>query len=116
MELSPSPEAANHAATEKYPNILWNPKVHYHVHKSPRLVPILRQINKIHTFPSYPSKIHFNIVHPLTSLSSQWLFPSGFPTNILYAFLLSPIRAACHAQLILLDLITLIVLGEEYKL
>jgi hypothetical protein len=44
------------------------------------------------------------------------LFPSGFPTNILYLFLSYTIGATCSAHLILLDLITLIIVGKEYKL
>jgi hypothetical protein len=67
MEVSPSSEAANCAATQELPSILWNPNVHYHVHKSPTLVPILSQIDQVHTIPSYLSKIYFNIVQPPTS-------------------------------------------------
>jgi hypothetical protein len=35
--------------------------------QGPPLVPILSQIDPVHTFPSHLSKIYFNIVHPLTS-------------------------------------------------
>jgi hypothetical protein len=63
---------ANCATTEEIPSILWKPNVQYRAHKSSPLVPILRYINPIHTIPSCLSKIHFNIVHPPTSWSSQW--------------------------------------------
>jgi hypothetical protein len=43
------------------------------------------------------------------------LLPSGFPTKMFYAPLTSPVRATCPAHLILLALITLTILGEEYK-
>jgi hypothetical protein len=41
------------------------------------------------------------------------VFPSGFPTKILYAFLM---RATFPAHFSLFDLITLIIFGEAYKL
>jgi hypothetical protein len=52
------------------------------------------------------SKIHFNIVYPPTSCHSSGLFPSGFSTNILYAFLFSPIRDTWPSHLILLGLLS----------
>jgi hypothetical protein len=42
-------------------------------------------------------------------------FPSGFPTKTLYTSILPPKRATCTAHLILLDLITRTIMGEEYR-
>jgi hypothetical protein len=68
MELRLSREAASCAATQELLNILWNPKFHYCVHKSPPLISIVSQNDGVHTALSYyVSKIHFNIVHPPTS-------------------------------------------------
>jgi hypothetical protein len=98
MELSPSWEAASCSATQEFINITWNPKLHYRVYRNPPLVPILSQINALHNTQSYLSKICFNIMSNLRFGLLSGPFPSGFPTNILYAFLVSPIRATCPAH------------------
>jgi hypothetical protein len=115
MEQSHSWEAISCAATQELPNTLWNLKVHYHAHKSPPLAPILSQINPVHTIPSYlrPALILSTDLH--LGLPSG-LFPYGFPVSVLYAFLLPPITATCPAHLILLDLIIVIIFGEEHDL
>jgi hypothetical protein len=58
-------------------------KVHYPVHKSLILVPILSQLNSVLITASYCSKNSFNIIC-LHNLGLRiGLFPSGFPTKIL---------------------------------
>jgi hypothetical protein len=80
------------------------------------------QSNPIQSIPSHPIPSHPVSLRFILILSTylrlglrSGLFPSGLPNNILYALFFSHIHATCLARVILV-LIILITLGEEYKL
>jgi hypothetical protein len=114
-EQGPSWKANRSSASQEIPHILWNPKVYYHIYKRPPPVPILSQLNPVHA-------PHLTSWRSILILSSHLclglpggLLHLGLPTKILYAPLLSSLHATCHTHLILLDLITQIIFGDEYR-
>jgi len=61
MHQSPSLEANRFQLVKKFPIFLWNPKLHYRIHKCPPSVPLLSLIDPIHAPTSHLLKIHLNI-------------------------------------------------------
>jgi len=106
-------EADNCSAALEIPRSLWN-----RVHNGPILYRLLVHFNKFHNLSHNFFKIQFNILLPSMPRSSKWFLPfSSYSQNFICIFLpYLPMHGACPAHVILLDLITLIIFGEEYKL
>jgi len=88
MEQSPSREAKCFSASQEVPRILWNPKVHCHIHKSPLPLSLLSHINPVHALHLTSVRSILLFFHIRLGLQSG-LFPSGYPTKTLYTSLLS---------------------------
>jgi hypothetical protein len=111
MELSPSWEDASWAATQGLPQQFMEHEGSLACSQEHSTGPY-PETDQFSPYHSILCKIHFNIIHTSTSWSlSSWLFHQ----NPIHIHLLR-FRARCSAHLILLDLIILIILDEEYKL
>ena len=85
MEQSPSWEADRFSGSQEIPRILWNPKVHYHIHKTSPPVLILSQLDPVHTLTFL--KIHLTYYPPIYAWASQVVsFPQVSPPNPYYTY------------------------------
>jgi hypothetical protein len=74
--------------------------------------------NWIHSTPPQPISLRFILIPSsyLHLVLPSGLFPLGFPTKTLYTYLSSPMCTTSPTPLILVDLICLVIFGDEYKI
>jgi hypothetical protein len=87
-------KANNSSRSQKIPHILWNQKVHHHVHKSPPFLPILRHSSPVYKLISFFFTIRINIILPSVPMSSNLSLSFRFSYQNLMCFSLLPFL--CH--------------------
>jgi hypothetical protein len=98
-EPTPSSKVLNekpavYQPVKKHPILHATPKIHYRVHNSLPLVPVLGQNNQVHVLTAYSLKISFNIIHHLRLRLPNDL-STGFLSKNLRVLLFDPMRATC---------------------
>ena len=94
MKQSPSWKANRFSASQEIPRALWNLKVHYRIIKCPPTVPILSQIDPVHSPTSHFLQSHINIILQSTSEFSKRSLSLRLPhQNRVYT---SPLPHTCY--------------------
>ena len=115
MEHSPSSEANQFSAKQEIPRIFGTRKFITAFTIARHLS--LSWASSIQSMPPHPTSWRSILIlssHLHLGLPSG-LFPTGSPTKTLYTPLFFHIYATCPAHLILLDFITRLILGEQYR-
>jgi hypothetical protein len=95
------------AASQEIPRLLWNPKVHYRVYKGPQLIPILSQMNPVHTLPLYFPEIHSVIIFSSMSTSCK--------TSLSFRFSSKNIVCIPHPLSVVFVIIIIIIIIKSFR-
>jgi len=116
MEHNYSSRADHSCTSQQIPRILWHPNVRYRIHNSSPLVPVVSQINTLHTLTTDLFHINVNIILPSTPRPSKFSLSRRIPhQNSARTASLPQTRQIPSPISFSLDTFTLIVFGEKYQ-
>jgi len=83
--------------------------------EEPPNFPLLSQMNPVHAFLSRSFKVHFNIIRPSSTTSSDLALSFRLSDPNYFSLFFSFMYATCPVLPILLEVAILVIFGEEYK-